>query len=111
MRVRPWCARSVFATSSKPEVSRSSRCTMPGRPALDPCDSAVPRATSTFTSESSQWPGPGRSEEHTSELQSRPHLVCRLLLEKKKNKKNPQNRDDTTHRPTRQKLARGSACR
>src|SRR2546422_3613603 len=27
----------------------------------------------------------GRSEEHTSELQSRLHLVCRLLLEKKKN--------------------------
>src|SRR5690554_7029644 len=27
-----------------------------------------------------------RSEEHTSELQSRPHLVCRLLLEKKKQK-------------------------
>src|SRR5579872_7580077 len=37
-----------------------------------------------------QLPRPGsadaglRSEEHTSELQSRPHLVCRLLLEKKK---------------------------
>src|SRR5690554_7193570 len=29
-----------------------------------------------------------RSEEHTSELQSRPHLVCRLLLEKKKKNKN-----------------------
>src|SRR2546422_6469367 len=28
----------------------------------------------------------GRSEEHTSELQSRLHLVCRLLLEKKKQK-------------------------
>src|SRR3989442_6876666 len=28
--------------------------------------------------------GAWRSEEHTSELQSRPHLVCRLLLEKKK---------------------------
>src|SRR5690554_7640210 len=28
-----------------------------------------------------------RSEEHTSELQSRPHLVCRLLLEKKKQQK------------------------
>src|SRR3989442_9937805 len=27
-----------------------------------------------------------RSEEHTSELQSRPHLVCRLLLEKKKSR-------------------------
>src|SRR2546422_5121242 len=38
-------------------------------------------------------PGPRRawfrrSEEHTSELQSRLHLVCRLLLEKKKKKKN-----------------------
>src|SRR2546422_5153550 len=30
--------------------------------------------------------GKGRSEEHTSELQSRLHLVCRLLLEKKKQK-------------------------
>src|SRR5258708_29780298 len=30
-------------------------------------------------------PGPNRSEEHTSELQSPDHLVCRLLLEKKKN--------------------------
>src|SRR3712207_7725037 len=29
----------------------------------------------------------GRSEEHTSELQSRQYLVCRLLLEKKKHKK------------------------
>src|SRR2546422_1452905 len=29
----------------------------------------------------------GRSEEHTSELQSRLHLVCRLLLEKKKKEK------------------------
>src|SRR5262245_63397697 len=31
-----------------------------------------------------RWPA--RSEEHTSELQSLRHLVCRLLLEKKKNK-------------------------
>src|SRR2546429_2058230 len=31
-------------------------------------------------------PHPNRSEEHTSELQSRLHLVCRLLLEKKKKK-------------------------
>src|SRR2546422_7396847 len=35
-----------------------------------------------------------RSEEHTSELQSRLHLVCRLLLEKKK------NRDPKTYTPT-----------
>src|SRR2546422_7611309 len=32
-----------------------------------------------------------RSEEHTSELQSRLHLVCRLLLEKKKKKKQEDN--------------------
>src|SRR6266403_6128188 len=32
------------------------------------------------------WPARGRSEEHTSELQSRRDLVCRLLLEKKKKK-------------------------
>src|SRR3712207_8238830 len=31
---------------------------------------------------------PGRSEEHTSELQSRQYLVCRLLLEKKKTSQN-----------------------
>src|SRR5260364_492137 len=35
----------------------------------------------------SRRPGAGRSEEHTSELQSPDHLVCRLLLEKKKKKK------------------------
>src|SRR2546422_1215079 len=34
-------------------------------------------------------PGFIRSEEHTSELQSRLHLVCRLLLEKKKNHAHP----------------------
>src|SRR5438874_10455603 len=35
------------------------------------------------------WSRRGRSEEHTSELQSRRDLVCRLLLEKKKRKKAP----------------------
>src|SRR2546425_12919920 len=38
--------------------------------------------------------GDGRSEEHTSELQSLAYLVCRLLLEKKKKKKRK-----STHRP------------
>src|SRR5260370_32407275 len=40
-----------------------------------------------------------RSEEHTSELQSHLNLVCRLLLEKKKNKKT-QAYDDTAHQDT-----------
>src|SRR5207302_3284029 len=35
-----------------------------------------------------------RSEEHTSELQSRENLVCRLLLEKKKKKKQKDKRED-----------------
>src|SRR5438874_6555761 len=41
------------------------------------------------------WPDRyrGRSEEHTSELQSRRDLVCRLLLEKKKKKKNQKQSD------------------
>src|SRR5579872_7635588 len=42
------------------------------------CSRSARRARAHFS-------GPARSEEHTSELQSRPHLVCRLLLEKKKN--------------------------
>src|SRR5690625_5439865 len=37
----------------------------------------------------------GRSEEHTSELQSRGHLVCRLLLEKKKTNWNRASRQKT----------------
>src|SRR3712207_8451291 len=36
----------------------------------------------------------GRSEEHTSELQSRQYLVCRLLLEKKKTPLNTSTRND-----------------
>src|SRR2546422_7852334 len=38
-----------------------------------------------------------RSEEHTSELQSRLHLVCRLLLEKKKKKKTRQKERKSLH--------------
>src|SRR5438045_5528658 len=40
-------------------------------------------------------PGLGRSEEHTSELQSLRHLVCRLLLEKKKKQNKIQTRSQT----------------
>src|SRR3712207_8619201 len=39
--------------------------------------------------------GPVRSEEHTSELQSRQYLVCRLLLEKKKNNQTGCKRSNT----------------
>src|SRR5437660_6930470 len=46
-----------------------------------------PATTCAATSTPPPWPAMTRSEEHTSELQSRGHLVCRLLLEKKKKHK------------------------
>src|SRR2546422_2131731 len=42
-----------------------------------------------------QAPSRQRSEEHTSELQSRLHLVCRLLLEKKKKRRQTTSHDTT----------------
>src|SRR5437870_12543472 len=52
-----------------------------------PSGMALPGFTSTCSPDTMESPTAsrcGRSEEHTSELQSRGHLVCRLLLEKKK---------------------------
>src|SRR2546422_1891508 len=50
-----------------------------------------------------------RSEEHTSELQSRLHLVCRLLLEKKKNQHVHHQR--TSGAPLQRQLIRLAQCR
>src|SRR5690606_42084371 len=61
--------------SGKPWRCRSRRRSPAGRPRPGPASSA---------STSFSW----RSEEHTSELQSRENLVCRLLLEKKKRQTN-----------------------
>src|SRR5256884_2490320 len=54
-----------------------------GRPSRSrpPCPASSPPETPATVRSSGS---PPRSEEHTSELQSRLHLVCRLLLEKKK---------------------------
>src|SRR5437870_6320174 len=63
---------TLFRSTSS-SARRSSRCRSTSRAAIRP-SSIAPWA----------WRSPGpRSEEHTSELQSRGHLVCRLLLEKK----------------------------
>src|SRR5439155_2452687 len=51
---------------------------------LAPRDSLLVTADSLWGALNLTGPTPPRSEEHTSELQSRGHLVCRLLLEKKK---------------------------
>src|SRR5438034_7914462 len=67
-------SRSAFSWLRSPEdPGRRQRC-RPASPEL-----AGP-------SQASPPPGLQRSEEHTSELQSHSDLVCRLLLEKKKNK-------------------------
>src|SRR5437762_5868228 len=68
-----------------------------GRPEnTRPSDFFPPSQAGSTTDESKRWKGSAlgnlypfikRSEEHTSELQSPMYLVCRLLLEKKKNKK------------------------
>src|SRR3989449_5653527 len=49
------------------------------------------RSSGSGTFASTSW---RRSEEHTSELQSRLHLVCRLLLEKKKKQRTYQKNED-----------------
>src|SRR5499433_4258374 len=63
----------------------------------------VQRAATTPAASS---PRTGRSEEHTSELQSLTNLVCRLLLEKKKKKKHrknpPKKKKNKTNKPKQQ---------
>src|SRR3712207_8975656 len=66
-------------TKSAGPTNRASPASQRGRPALRSSSSMPPCYPG------SRGPGAGRSEEHTSELQSRQYLVCRLLLEKKKN--------------------------
>src|SRR3712207_8001342 len=74
---------TLFRSTCSPTAS-----TRPTRPAT--CPSPDSNARSRGTSPGSGSTGvscaaiAGRSEEHTSELQSRQYLVCRLLLEKKK---------------------------
>src|SRR2546422_4130662 len=66
------------------------RCDSPCPPtrARSAGQSAPGRRTSSRRAGPARTSGSSRSEEHTSELQSRLHLVCRLLLEKKKNSNN-----------------------
>src|SRR5207302_10516967 len=67
-----------------------SVCSGPSRRCACPTESSVTGAGCHGS------PGPRvRSEEHTSELQSRENLVCRLLLEKKKKKKSKTNDRET----------------
>src|SRR2546426_1960418 len=64
--------------------SSSSRCRCTSRRSLVTCLPVPNRAVPWECCSVSSWSLSSRSEEHTSELQSPCNLVCRLLLEKKK---------------------------
>src|SRR5438045_5784702 len=71
----------------------------PGRRRRGESHRSPPRALAD-SRECHRWPRPAsraRSEEHTSELQSLRHLVCRLLLEKKKTKKKKNVKKNSTN--------------
>src|SRR2546422_5470905 len=75
-----------------------------GRSATAPCRNRAAQNAATLLSSArprSKPPRPhSRSEEHTSELQSRLHLVCRLLLEKKKKRISPHTKQNLTPDPS-----------
>src|SRR3712207_7969303 len=81
--------RSSAFTAGRPLRHNSSFrfCFAAGAPHIEPILQTA-RASGTYKTETKPVSGTissvGRSEEHTSELQSRQYLVCRLLLEKKK---------------------------
>src|SRR5690606_39571083 len=81
-------AVKISSAARAAPTRRGSSC-VPPPPGITPTDTsgspstAVPSATITSQDRASSKPPPrARSEEHTSELQSRENLVCRLLLEK-----------------------------
>src|SRR2546429_1162532 len=74
--------RSPSTTPAASNSSARASRTPPSAPTSSPAFPANPKTTTPPRSPLSSR----RSEEHTSELQSRLHLVCRLLLEKKKNR-------------------------
>src|SRR5439155_25379331 len=84
---RSWSTSSAAFIGGSPPVS-STHCAHLSNPSPS---APKPRAFCRISAHISVLTSPGwitlavtRSEEHTSELQSRGHLVCRLLLEKKK---------------------------
>src|SRR5688500_20048907 len=78
----PICHRRALAARHGPPVVATGRQT---RPDPEPYAPAPPPPRPTEISHATHGRGCPRSEEHTSELQSPCNLVCRLLLEEKKN--------------------------
>src|SRR3712207_6974711 len=70
--------------SDPPSRLRTGKPTFPARPRVLPARRTRPARPQSGGGRGRRSPPLMRSEEHTSELQSRQYLVCRLLLEKKK---------------------------
>src|SRR5438874_5044278 len=73
---------TLFRSSTRFETTRCSRSSSPSIAVLPPARSITASSGQSGCSRTSRNAA-ARSEEHTSELQSRRDLVCRLLLEKK----------------------------
>src|SRR5262245_62859281 len=92
-----YCSRSLLDLHSFPtrrSSDLSSRSAAPARwrsSLIRLTTSGIRWGASSTPGASKMRPSGSRSEEHTSELQSLRHLVCRLLLEKKKKKKRKYN--------------------
>src|SRR5947209_15880361 len=84
--------RSLQPADARRDAARYEHPRRNRRPQAQACSHLAGRARQPVRRSAA----PTRSEEHTSELQSRQYLVCRLLLEKKKKKKKNINRTEET---------------
>src|SRR5436190_16847752 len=81
-----WHLASCFSLTDPAATAIYTLSLHDALPISTPFRAASRRRARSSKARFSRWTAPGsRSEEHTSELQSHSDLVCRLLLEKKKN--------------------------
>src|SRR5437870_6192665 len=78
---------TLFRSPGEADRFREGAANSAGASPASPAWGTVSQCRHSSISDASKLVQPVRSEEHTSELQSRGHLVCRLLLEKKKEAK------------------------
>src|SRR5687768_17933987 len=99
--IRPPPRSTLFPYTT---LFRSAVCCRCSRASLPSSSPSSPSCSSRgWTSRSPRRSS--RSEEHTSELQSRLHLVCRLLLEKKKTSKHTHFSQYCHHPPARRNIS------
>src|SRR5438445_9902264 len=88
----PSCLQQPGWKLTPTEPSRSSSASRPSKSRQRSTRCGNPSCAISSARWATRSPSKRRSEEHTSELQSRQYLVCRLLLEKKKSRKQTRTR-------------------